>query len=238
MSTPVPAQAATTTTPTPAATQTTGSGTTSQSSTNATTTTTTTAPPATREPIRLEYQALTVEQILNMFQQEIEKDAVVYLEEARRVAEYDAILRDSQRDLNMLTENVRRCLIEQKEVEQTLVAIGDFQSEIDRNLDTVERNIDELFGSQSHLVPVDADQERETAYKLAHDVDVRLQELNTVVQTTMQQMESAEERALSGDVAKIVQMLHQHQRSLANLEDVARRMDIDMAHINRVLTQR
>jgi hypothetical protein len=73
---------------------------------------------------------------------------------------------------------------------------------------------------------------------LAHDVDVRLQELNTVVQTTMQQMESAEERALSGDVAKIVQMLHQHQRSLANLEDVARRMDIDMAHINRVLTQR
>lgn len=179
-----------------------------------------------------------MEQILNTFQQEIEKDAVLYLEEARRVAEYDAILRDSQRDLNLLTENVRRCLIEQKEIEQTLVGIGEFQSELDRNLDAVERNIDELFGSQSHLVPVDADQERETAYKMAHDVDVRLQDLQTTVQNAMQQMESAEERALSGDVAKIVQVLNQHQRSLANLEDVARRMEVDMAHVSRVLTPR
>lgn len=204
--------------------------------------TTTAATPASvatsNAPTRLEYQTLTVEQILNMFQQEMEKDAVVYLEEARRVAEYDAILRDSQRDLNLLTENVRRCLIEQKEVEQTLTGIGAFQSELDRTLESVERNVDELFGAQSHLMPADADMERESTYKMAHDVDLRLLELQSSLQTTLQQMDAAQERALTGDVAKIVQILNQHQNSLAVMEDAGRRMEHDIAQVNRVLAQR
>lgn len=168
----------------------------------------------------------------------MEKDAVIYLEEARRVAEYDAILRDSQRDLNRLTEQVRRCLIEEKEVEQTLSGIVAFQSELDRTLETVERNVDELFGVQSHLMPADADMERETAYKMAHDVDLRLQEIQSSLTTTLGQMDAAQERALRGDVAKIVQILNQHQTRLAELEEAGRRMEHDVAHVNRVLAQR
>jgi nuclear pore complex protein Nup62 len=183
---------------------------------------------------------MTVEQILNTFQQEMEKDAKVYLEEARRVAEYDAILRDSQRDLNVLTEQTRLCLIEQKEVEQTLNGIGAMQDEVGRLLETVELNVDELFAStQSFLMPADADFEREMAYKMAHDVDIRLQTLHSELEDKLTKMDETQERAMSslGDVAKIVQVLNQHQNSLAALEDAGRRMEHDIGQVNRVLLQ-
>ena len=179
-----------------------------------------------------------MEQILNKFQQELEKDSVVYLEEARRVAEYDAILRDSQNDITSLTEQMQRCMVQQKEVEQTLAGIGNFQSELDRNLDAVEHNVDELFAAQSHLVPGDADCEREAAYQTANSVEQRLKTLEESLQSTLQQMDAAQERALTGDVAKIVQILNQHQNSLAALEEAGRRMEHDIELVHRVLGQR
>jgi nuclear pore complex protein Nup62 len=186
------------------------------------------------EPVLLEYQTMTVEQILNQFQHALEQDAVVYLEEARRVAEYDAILRDSQHDLNLLTEQVRRSLLEQQQVEQTLTGVGALQLELDRTLETVEGHLDELLSAQSHLVAADADWERERAYQMALDVEARLQELQQSLASAQQQMEVAEERALPAEVASMVRVLHQHQSSLAHLEDVARRMDADLGPIRRV----
>jgi nuclear pore complex protein Nup62 len=199
-------------------------------------------PPAatSTEPVRLEYQTMTVEQIINAFQQEMEKDAKIYLKEARRVAEYDAILRDSQRDLNVLTEQTRRCLIEQKEVEQTLNGIGAMQDEVGRLLETVELNVDELFAStQSFLMPADADFEREMASKMAHDVDIRLQTLHFALEDKIIKMDKTQEQAMSGlgDVAKIVQVLNQHQNSLAALEDAGQCMEHDIVQVNRVLLQ-
>jgi Nsp1-like C-terminal region len=170
---------------------------------------------------------MTVEQILNHFQQALKRDAVVYLGEARRVAEYDAILRDSQHDLNLLTEQVRRSLLEQQQVEQTLTGVGALQLEIDRTLETVKGHLDKHLSAQSHLVTVDADREREQPYQMALDLDARLQELQ---QSSCQQMK----RALPGEVAQMVRVLHQHQSSLASWEDVARRMDANMGQIHRV----
>jgi len=202
------------------------------SSTSTTTTTTTTTP---REPVKLQYQHLSVEQIINKFQQELEKDAVTYLEEARRVAEYDAILRDSQTDISKLAEQLQRSMVQQKEIEQTVTGIGNFQQELDNNLETVEQNVDALFAAQSHLVPIDADMEREAAYKTAATIQQRLQGLEDSLQATMAQMDAAVGGGLTGDVAKIVQILNEHQNSLAALEDMGRRMEHDLAQVNRVL---
>lgn len=189
-------------------------------------------------PVKLQYQHLTVEQILNKFQKELEEDAVTYLEESRRVAEYDAILRDTQTDIVSITEQMQRCLLQQKEVEQTLTGIHNFQEELDRNLANVEKNVDQVFAAQSHLLPVDADVERENAYQTAFKIEARLSSLQDILQGTLQKMDAAQERALSGDVAKIVKILNQHQNSLASLEDVANRMEHDMAQVHRVLGQR
>jgi Nsp1-like C-terminal region len=117
----------------------------------------------------------------------MEKDAKVYLKEACSVAEYDAILRDSQCNLNALTEQTRRCLIEQKEVEQTLNGIGAMQDKVGCLLETVELDVVELFAStQSFLMPADAGFEHEMAYKMAHDVDIRLQTLHFALEDKLQ----------------------------------------------------
>lgn len=190
------------------------------------------------QPLPLEYQTLSVEQILNKFQKELEKDAVVYLEEARRVAEYDAILRDANRDIALLTQKTHRCLLQQKDVEQTLSGIGAFQEELDRTLETVEQNVDELFRNQSHFTPVDADIEREKAYTTASDIESRLGELTQSLKTTLQVMDDIQDRVLTGDFGKVVKILNQHQNSIVELEDAGRRVEQEIIQINQLMEQR
>jgi nuclear pore complex protein Nup62 len=210
--------------------------TTAQPSTTTTpTTNTTTTATAVREPTALDYQTLTVEQLLNKFQQELERDAVEYIEEARRIAEYDAILRDSQTNLDQLTEHTRRCILQQQEIEQTLSGVSAMQQELDKTLGTIETNVDELFVAQSHLVPQDADYQREEAYQTASEISKRLHAITDTLAQAQMQMDETQERTLTGDVAKIVKILQQHQTSLADLEDAGRRMEYDISQINRVL---
>jgi nuclear pore complex protein Nup62 len=193
---------------------------------------------AATEPPRLEYQTLTVEQIINKFQKELEQDAVAFLEEARRVAEYDAILRDSQRDIVKLTQLAHHTLIGQQELEQMLNGIDAFQRELETTLYTVEQHVEDLFQAQSHQLPADADMEREKAYATAGAVEQRLQELSESLQSVLGEMDATQQRVLTGDTGKIVQILGQHEKSLADLETAARRMELDVGHVSKLLERR
>jgi nuclear pore complex protein Nup62 len=197
----------------------------------------TAAPTAAQEPVRLEYQTLTVEQIMNKFQRELEQDAVAYVEQAKRVAEYDAVLRDSQRDISKLISQTHRVMLQQEEVERTLTGIGAFQTELDSTLDGLENDVDALFGAAEHLSPVDADVERESAYTNAILVEQRLQMLTAQLQDTLGKMAEKQESMLSGDVGKVVQILNQHQNSLTELEVASRQMENDISHVGRILSQ-
>ncbi|GAX11591.1 nuclear pore complex protein Nup62 [Fistulifera solaris] len=190
------------------------------------------------EPPRLDYQTLTVEQIINKFQKELEQDAIAFLEEARRVAEYDAILRDSQRNIVKLTQLAHHTLIGQQELEQMLNGIDAFQRELETTLNTVEQHVEDLFQAQSHHLPADADMEREKAYATASAVEQRLQELSESLQTVLGEMDATQQRVLTGDTGKIVQILSQHEKSLADLETAARRMELDVGHVSKLLERR
>ena len=193
------------------------------------------APGALPEPKPLHYQTLTVEQILNKFQKELEKDAMEYIDQAKRVCEYDAVLRDSQRDLAQITTQTQRLMLEQQQVEKALEGIGALQDELDSTLSEVEGHVDELFARQSHLAPQDADFERERAYATASTVDRRLEELKENMAATASQINSANERAFTGDVANIVAILNQHQDGLSSLQNAARKMEMDVTNISRML---
>ena len=96
-------------------------------------------------------------------------------------------------------------LVQQQEIEQTVQAIDDFQNELDRTLDQVEQNVDQIFASQSHLNPTNADVEREAAYQTAASVDQRLTVLQESLVTALAQADEAN-APLHGDVALIVQI--------------------------------
>lgn len=176
---------------------------------------------------------------MNKFQKELEKDALEYVAEAKRVAECDAILRDSQRDIVKLTQQTHRTLLEQQEVEQTLQGIECFQGELDRTLESMEQIVENLFRTNSQLPPVDADVEREKAYSTATAVEQRLQALTRSLDTTLEEMEAAQERVLTGNAGKIVHILNAHEKTLAEVQAAGRQMELDIGHVNKMLaTQR
>jgi chromosome segregation ATPase len=186
------------------------------------------------EPAKLEYQVLTVEQILNKFQAELEKDAVEYLKEAKRVAQYDATLRDSQRALSALSTKTSQLLQQQSELEGMLKGIGAFHSEFEKNLDQLEVQVDQLFGAQSHVVPTDSDVQRENAYSTAVQCEQRLQALQEAATTMLQRLELG---GGQGPVADIVKILQQHEMQLASLEQTNRAMEHDINQLSLTLNQ-
>jgi len=131
-------------------------GSTAGSSNPSTTTTTTTeagsskataeigtapAPTPTGPPPPLEYQTKTVQEIINSFSEHLENDAIEFVKQAQRVAEWDAVLRDSQAGMEGLTEKISQLLFQQQEVDRTLNAISAYQRETESTLDVVEVRI-------------------------------------------------------------------------------------------------
>jgi nuclear pore complex protein Nup62 len=227
-------------TPTPGA-KATGTPATGTSTPAAATATTVQPPPP------VEYQTLTVEQIINKFQSELEKDTYAFLNDAHRVAQYDALLRDSQRSVSHLTSEVSRLMIRQTELDRTLNGVGSYQSQLADTLDQVERHVDELFAAQSHLTPDDADVERERAYASAIEIDGRLSNMNDVLRDVLSSLDAAQERAFAtggpsseggnGDVGKVLQVMNAHHDTLARLEGSARTIEQDVSSLGRSLSQ-
>jgi len=188
----------------------------------------------------LEYKTLTVEQIINQFQKELEKDAILYKEEARRVTEYDAILRDTQRDVQNLTEQTHRAIFQQQEVEKTLIGIDALQEELDRTIEGLETNLDEVFSATQNLPPAEADRQREQTYATAKAVDARLQSLHDSLQSTMAELNASQESLLpkEGDLGMIFKVLNEHQDVLSDLKVSSRKMEKDIDQATRLLTQR
>jgi len=105
----------------------------------------------------------------------VEKDAIEYINESKRVAHYDAVLRDSQRMLTDLSSQTSRLMVHQTELERILKGIGAHQTELESNLTTLETQVAQVFEAQVHMTPGDADVQRENAYSLALACEQRLQ---------------------------------------------------------------
>jgi Nsp1-like C-terminal region len=188
----------------------------------------------------LEYKTLSVEQILNKFQKELEQDVLIYKEQARVVAERDAILRDAQRDIQSLTTKLHRCYIQQDELEKTVSSITAFQDEMERTLADCESSVNELFRSQGNVAPVSSDFERENIFKTLEDVESRLQAVQEAFELASSQMNqgivnSCNRDNNSTEVAQIIQVLYQHQLTLQEVELTSRRMDKEMDEVSKIL---
>ena len=179
----------------------------------------------------------TVEQILNLFQQSLEEDALFFIEEARRVAEYDAICRDGHRDLETLTQQAHRCGEQQAYIEQSLTAIGEMEKELDQTLGEVEVEVDELFNANPNLPPTEADRQREEAYNTGMYIDSKLASLEKMMQQCLDQMDEAEERVFQSDsvLGPIVRDLLEHQRTLRDLEQAGQTLDAEISQVKQLL---
>jgi len=85
-----------------------------------------------------EYKTQTINQIINALTDQLEKDACEFTKEAERVAEWDAVLRDSQSSVSQLADFVSRVLAQQTDLDRTLASVESFQHELNQSLNGVE----------------------------------------------------------------------------------------------------
>lgn len=180
---------------------------------------------------------MSVEKIINTFQKELEKDALFYIKEAERVAKYDSVLRQSERAITDLTVQTQRCLVHEKEIDSTIQSVATLQEEVEKNLASIEKQVDELFEKQADYSQIEADVERERAYTTAAQLEADIQMLLESLEATMQDLKSAQETTLSGDAGYIVKILNDHRNTLADLDTASRRLDRDVEQANQLLGQ-
>jgi chromosome segregation ATPase len=189
----------------------------------------------------LDYQNMTVEQILNTFQKHLEMDAATFVEESQRVLEADAVLRQAQSDLVNLTTAAQKLCVQQQDLQAQIAGIETQQDGLDGQLSLVEEMLDRLFTSQSHLSPGDADVQREKSYAAAAAIDRKLSALSEQLRGSLKALDDAASAPSSAggdnddDSSRLVSILNQHQNALAELEMTTHRVERDMKRIAHAL---
>ena len=167
------------------------------------------------------YKGKTLEEIINFWGTELENDAVRFSKSAKKVSEWDGVLRDSTRSISELTDNVSRLLGQQEELDNTLKSVSDYQKEMAGSIDSMESNIDTLFEAHGSEQPLDCDLQREQAYQRSIEVDLRLTNINSSMNSIVNDLNGASEKAGGGgnsNLSQILMILNAHYETLSWLE--------------------
>ena len=117
-------------------------------------------------------------------------------------------------------------------------------------MDVLERNVDELFASQSNVNVQDSDIEREKSYERAIIIDKKLDGMVSTLNHVVNDLNAAQERVWSAsssgggeggkndeEVGKIISVFNAHHDTLAYLEGKARSVESDLRMIDQVLAK-
>jgi chromosome segregation ATPase len=202
-----------------------------------------TTTPSQASELVLDYQNMTVEQILNAFQKHLEADAAAFIQESQRVLDADAALRQAQSDLVHLTTHAQKLCVQQQDLQGQVAAIESQQDALDGQLGLVEEMLDGLFKSQSHLSPGDADVQREKSYAAAAAIDRKLNALSEQLRGSLKALDEASSSSGGGAATdddegsrELVSLLNQHQNALAEIELTTHRVERDMKRVAHALS--
>jgi nuclear pore complex protein Nup62 len=205
-----------------------------------TTATSVVAPTPTQiEPPPKTYRNQTLEQIINSISSQLEDSTLGYITQARRIAQQDALLRDSQRNISHLSTEVTKLLVQQEELDRGLSQIGDVQDNLNSCLDGLEGQVDTLFERTMTSVGIDdADMERERYFDLAIQTEGRMSHLESVVEDLEKNLKDLQSDHLEGgDLGKVVQVMSRQHDMLSGLESSCARIEADMHLVSRKLTR-
>lgn len=116
---------------------------------------------------------LTVDGIINKWENQLRKDVEEYQRQSERVAMWDQQLRENQKMLNGLMDSVHRILADQEDLDGCIEAIEAYQRELDTELDSLSQDVDKYIETVQ-LEPDEGTYSREQIYSLAIDLDQHL----------------------------------------------------------------
>ncbi|KAF1773715.1 Nucleoporin NSP1/NUP62 [Phytophthora cactorum] len=239
---PTTSTAAESTTETTAPTLAFGTSTASSAARSTTTATSTAATTAITAPVTetdkppAEYMGRTIEDIINAWSEQLERNADTFTTEAVKVSKWDSDLMDSQRKLGDIAGDVRRIQVAQNELDTNLDTIFAYQMELKSTLEQLEKSVDKMYESQDQM-PVAADIEREQTLQLSVDIDDQLNSMTTTLKETVEKLNKAQDDVADDNnpMVQIMKVLNVHHNSLQWIEGSAGRINSDIVQLSRKL---
>ncbi|UIZ24898.1 hypothetical protein KXD40_006759 [Peronospora effusa] len=215
---------------------TTDTGTTTAVTSTAATTTAIAAPVTEMDKPPAEYMGRTIEDIINAWSEQLERNADTFTTEAVKVSEWDSDLMDSQKKLGDIAGDVRRIQVAQNELDTNLDTIFAYQMELKSTLEQLEKSVDKMYESQNQM-PVTADIEREKTLQLSVDVDDQLNSMTTTLKETVEKLNKAQDDVAdeNNPMVQIMKVLNVHHNSLQWIEGTSGRINSEIAQLSRKL---
>ncbi|CCI45180.1 unnamed protein product [Albugo candida] len=189
------------------------------------------------KPIPAKFIGRTVEEIINMWSEQLERNAETFTKEAVKVCNWDMELMESQKMLGDIANDVRRIQVGQKELDVNLDTIFAYQNELNSTLSELEQSVEKMYESQDQM-PVAADIEREQTLQLAVDIDDQLNTLTDTLKGTVESMNQAQRETMDDDnpITQIIKVLNVHHNSLRWIEDNSSRMNQEINQLSKKLS--
>ncbi|RYG58483.1 hypothetical protein EON64_21275, partial [archaeon] len=124
-----------------------------------------------------EYSALDIKTIIQSWYKELAQDALEFESQSHRVNMWDKQLRENQKTLESVVDNVYRIVATQSDLKQACESIEAYQSDLEADLSSLSNALDVELESLQLQEPTEDDFERENAYLAAENLNDALSQV-------------------------------------------------------------
>jgi nuclear pore complex protein Nup62 len=155
---------------------------------------------------------------------------------------WDSQLRENQRCLEDIVDNVHRVMAGQNDLRTACESIEAYQSDLENELINLSTDLELEIEKLQLQEPTESDCEREKTYVLAEDLNQNLNQMETNLKKVVSEFNKSKETSSSVSLAeesnpigKIVEILNTHHDSLAWLDEKSSQLSRDIGLIKRDL---
>ena len=168
------------------------------------------------------YKDCPVEEILNMFRDELEVDTINYVSEVKNLHKSENIIRDSTQTLIQLAQTVQTVMVNQEDVFASFVTIETFQKQMEWELATLENQVDQIYQAAKDFPPNQHDDAREASWIVTQQIETAMDDMESLSVAILNEnvtvpfnLDGLDE---TSDVGQLVVRLQSFAKTLSELE--------------------
>lgn len=178
---------------------------------------------------------MTIQDILDLWSRDLEDHAHSFTEQAIEIKKWDSKMLKNRDKIEALQNRVEEAKAQQSSLTETLEKILTSQNELRVMLSTVEKEV----SAQTPSMRSDAEHKRKNTYKLAEDIDDRLNNMGDDLEKIINTLNQSADRNLdqNNPLTRIVQILNEHMFFLQYLEESSSDLEVQLSAADQQLNQ-
>lgn len=177
-----------------------------------------------------EYSALDIKSIIQQWYRELAQDAMDFESQAHRVNTWDRQLRENQKTLENVVENVHRIMASHSDLKQACETIEAYQVDLEADIQNLSNTLEMDLATLQLQEPSEDDFEREKTFfevETLHDALSQMEVALKKIVNDYNRSNGLGEGASTGNenpLVKIVSVLNSHQESLLWLDEKTKQL--------------